>query len=325
VKIVVFGVRARERCTTIIVRSAENVVVGNDVFEPEVLNTLHERLQCTDVGTDRRRRQDRTAQHERRVVSSVPIMGTTRANPDAVMPHLKIRARDVPQRMLVVGDPARAERTAALLDAATELSRNREYVMFAGSWNGEPVGVTSHGVGTAGAGICFEELCRSGVRRIIRAGTAGGMQPDIPEGSLVIATGAVRDEGLTPRLVPLAFPAVATRHVVAALAESARNRGVHTHEGIVVASDMFYPASVLGSDLEMWQRADVKAVEMECSGLFIIAHLYGIEAGAILATDGNPLAHRDESMSGFNPHRPVVDEAVRNMLNIALDAVARPL
>jgi uridine phosphorylase len=252
-------------------------------------------------------------------------MNTTPVNPDAVMPHLKIRSGDVPARMLVVGDPARAERTAALLDGATELSHNREYVMFAGSWNGERVGVTSHGVGTAGAGICFEELCRSGVRRIIRAGTAGGMQADIPEGSLVIATGAVRDEGLTPRLVPLAFPAVASRHVVASLADAARARGVATHEGIVVASDMFYPARVLGSDLEMWQRAGVKAVEMECSGLFIIAHLYGIDAGAILATDGNPLAHRDESMSGFNPHRPIVDAAVRDMLNIALDAVARPL
>lgn len=252
-------------------------------------------------------------------------MNKTQANPDAVMPHLKVRAADVPQRMLVVGDPARAERTAALLGNATELARNREYVMFSGSWNGEHVGVTSHGIGTAGAGICFEELCRSGVQRIIRAGTAGGMQPDIPEGSLVIATGAVRDEGLTPRLVPLAFPAVASRHVVAALAESARERRVAAHEGVVVASDMFYPARVLGSDLEMWQRAGVKAVEMECSGLFVIAHLYGIESGAILATDGNPLAHKDESMSGFNPHRPVVDEAVRNMLNIALDAVARSL
>ena len=252
-------------------------------------------------------------------------MNATNVNPDAVMPHLKIRSGDVPARMLVVGDPARAERTAALLDGSQELSRNREYVLFSGTWNGEHVGVASHGVGTAGAGICFEELCRSGVRRIIRAGTAGGMQAEIPEGSLVIATGAVRDEGLTPRLVPLAFPAVATRHVVAALADSAAARGIATHEGVVVASDMFYPARVLGSDLEMWQRAGVKAVEMECSGLFIIAHLYGIQAGAILATDGNPLAHRDESMSGFNPHRPVVDAAVRDMLTIALDAVARPL
>jgi len=124
-------------------------------------------------------------------------MNAIHVNPNAVMPHLKIRSGDVPARMLVVGDPARAERTAALLDGATELSRNREYVMFAGSWKGERVGVASHGVGTAGAGICFEELCRSGVRRIIRAGTAGGMQPDIPEGSLIIATGAVREKWLT--------------------------------------------------------------------------------------------------------------------------------
>ena len=67
------------------------------------------------------------------------------------------------------------------------------------------------------------------------------------------------------------------------------------------------------------------AVEMECSALFVTAALHGAEAGAILTVDGNPLATKDDDMSGYDPHRSIVDDAVNVMLAIALDVVAAPL
>lgn len=241
------------------------------------------------------------------------------------MPILGIHAGEVPQRVLVVGDPARAERAAKRLDDARELARSREYVTFGGTFRGEHVGIVSHGVGSAGATICFEELCRSGARRLIRAGTAGGMQTTIGSGALVVARGAARDEGITARLVPAGFPALADIDVVLALRAAAAVAGRDVHEGIVLTSDLFYPHDVLGSDLPMWQRCGVVAVEMECAALFVTAALHGIAAGAILAVDGNPLEDKDEDMSGYDPHRPIVAEAVEQMISIALEAVARPL
>jgi uridine phosphorylase len=244
------------------------------------------------------------------------------ADPDAMLPLLRVRQADLPSQILVVGDPERALVAASLLDEPAERSRNREYVVFSGHHRNVPIGVVSHGVGAAGAAICFEELCRGGVRRIIRAGTAGGMQDHIRSGMIVVATGAVRDDGVTPRIVPLGYPAVPTPDTVADLVSAAIEQGVEAHEGIVLTSDLFYPHDVIGSDLQLWQRAGVTAVEMECSVLFVIAAQHGVETGAVLAIDGNPLADQDEEMAGYNPHRTEVEQAVESTLRVALDALA---
>lgn len=247
-----------------------------------------------------------------------------RVDPDVVLPILRVRARDVPRRILTVGDPARAERVASRLDGVREIGRNREYVLLGGEHRGEPIGVVSHGVGSAGATVCFEELCRSGATRIVRAGTTGGLQPDVLDGSIVVVTGAVRDEGVTSRLVPPGFPALATVDLVLALRTAAAGAGVPVFEGIVLTSDLFYPHDVLGGDLVQWQRAGAIAVEMECAALFVTAALNGVQAGAILTVDGNPLAAQDDDMSGYDPHRTVVADAIDAMLTIALDVVAAP-
>ncbi len=252
------------------------------------------------------------------------MIDPVRANPDDVMPILGIRAGDVPERVLVVGDPSRAARVAQVLDDAEELAYNREYVTFGGTHNGERVGVVSHGVGAAGATVCFEELCRAGAKRLIRAGTAGGMQSHVTDGTLVVATGAVRDEGVTQRLVPLGFPATADHDVVTSLRRAAADTTASVVEGVVLTSALFYPHPVLGSDLEQWQQAGVVAVEMECAALFVTAALHGVAAGAILAVDGNPLADDDADMSGYDPHREIVIEAVDTMIRIALDALVGP-
>lgn len=247
------------------------------------------------------------------------------ADADILFPNLRVRAGDVPERILVVGDPARAARVAERLDDMHEISRNREYVMFGGTHRGEAIGVISHGVGSPGAAVCFEELCRGGARRLVRAGTTGGLQPDVVDGDLVIARAAVRDEGLTSKIVPLAYPAVASLEVILSLRAGAMRRGVRMTEGIVLTSDVFYPYPVLGDDLAMWARAGVVAVEMECSALFVVAAMHGVETGAILTVDGNPLAEHTDDMSDYDPHRPIVDAAVDAMVDIALDTVAMPL
>ena len=242
--------------------------------------------------------------------------------PDTFLPILAVRAGDVPERVLVVGDPARAERITERLDDVRLLGRNREYVTFAGRHRGEDIAVVSHGVGSAGATVCFEELCRAGARRLVRAGTCGGMQPDVLDGALVVARAAVRNEGTTAKLVPAGFPATADVDLVLALRRTAAAQGREVVEGVVLTSDLFYPHGVLGSDLEMWQRTGVVAVEMEVAPLFVTAMLHGVAAGAILAVDGNPLAEADDDMSGYDPHREVVVEAVDRMVAIALDVVA---
>ncbi len=243
------------------------------------------------------------------------------AGSEAPLPILGIRKTDLPARVLVVGDPVRAEAAALLLDDHTEVGRNREYVTFVGTYRGTAVAVVSHGVGAPGAAVCFEELCQAGAQQIIRAGTAGGMQTYLGDGDLVVVTGAVREDGVTERIVPLGYPAVPNLDLVRYLGTAAAAREHDVHEGIVLTSGLFYPHPVLGSNLPLWQRAGVVAVEMECAALFVIEAQHGAAAAAILALDGNPLAEGDDDMTGYDPHRSVVRAAVDAALEIALDAL----
>lgn len=241
---------------------------------------------------------------------------------DAELPLLRTRVSDLADRALVVGDPSRAARVAERLDDTRQLAVNREYHVYAGTWKGVPVTVASHGVGGAGAAVCFEELARGGVTRIIRSGTAGGMQPEIVDGAIVVATGAVRADGVSHQLVPTEFPAIATPELTVALKAAAARSDLDVHSGVVLTGDMFYPSDVItGVDLPLWQRAGVVAVEMEAATLFVIAALHGIESGGVFAIDGNPLAAADTAMGDYDPYRDIVVDAVDAALTTALDVL----
>ena len=232
-------------------------------------------------------------------------------------PILRVDPDELPERVLVMGDPARAELAAAQLEETRLLGRFREYVTFGGKHRGVDVAVSSHGVGAPGAAITFEELARAGATRIIRTGTCGGLKVEVEDGDLVIVTAAVRADGVTDSMVPPAFPAVASVDVIVALRRAAAAAGRAAHEGIVLTHSLFYPGEVLGGDLGLWHQAGAVAVEMECAALFVNGALNSVETGAVLVADGNPM-HREKV---YDPHRTVVYEAVEAMIGIGLDAL----
>lgn len=238
-----------------------------------------------------------------------------------ILPILKTDVDNIPERLLVVGDPNRVDIVAESLDEVSLISQNREYRTVKGKFQGHEIGVVSHGVGSAGAGACFEELCQSGATRIIRSGSAGGMQEGVGAGDVVVASGAVREDGLSPKLVPLSYPALVAPEVLIAMRAAAAELSVAYHEGIVLTSDMFYPHDILGSDLPLWQRAGVTAVEMELATLLVVCSLHGVQAGGVAAIDGNPLAQDDGSMETYDPNQELVKASVANSLQIALRAL----
>ena len=231
---------------------------------------------------------------------------------------LRVDPDEMPERVLVMGDPARAELASRRLEGRRPLGSFREYVTYGGTHRGVEVAVTSHGVGSPGAVIAFEELSRAGVRRIIRTGTCGGLAAEVRDGDLVIVTGAIRADGVTDAMVPTPFPALASVDLVTAIRRAVASTDHRSHEGVVLTHSLFYPGEVLGSDLEFWNRAGAIAVEMECAALFISGSLNSVTTGAVLVADGNPL-HKEEG--GYDPHRQVVYDAVEAMIDIGLDAL----
>ncbi|WP_442048985.1 nucleoside phosphorylase [Paenibacillus sp. 2TAB19] len=236
-----------------------------------------------------------------------------------MLPILQVNPEDLPEYAIVCGDPRRAELISRKLTNAKELAFAREYRTFVGEYEGVALAVVSHGVGSPGAAVCFEELIRGGVKTLIRVGTAGSYSADHPAGSLIVSTAAVRAEGLTHQLVPDGFPAVADSDIVAALYESALESEGIVKKGITVTLDVFF-SGVVDVPHKQYKAAGVLAVEMEIAALYVVASLRGARAGAILALDG----YADSDLAGeYDPHTDVVAKAVEREMDTALKAIVK--
>ncbi|MCF0246684.1 MAG: nucleoside phosphorylase, partial [Ileibacterium sp.] len=128
--------------------------------------------------------------------------------------HINLKKGDVGRYVFLPGDPKRVKHIASYLDNAVKVADSREYETWTGELNGEKVSVTSTGIGGPSASIAMEELANLGADTFIRIGTCGGMQPEIVGGDLIIATGAIRNEGTSREYAPIEFPAVADFEVV---------------------------------------------------------------------------------------------------------------
>ena len=207
-------------------------------------------------------------------------------------PHIHLSPSEDYNRVIVCGSPERAAVFSHLLDSSKQIAKNREYHSYLGTIQGQKILVTSHGVGSAGAAIGFQELIDVGAKKIIRIGTAGGLYDETKIGDIVVASSAVRKDGVSSLMIPTGFPAVASLDLTLGLHRELAKSGVDHRTGIVVSSDLFYPGP-LGDDLELYKRAGALAVEMECSTLFVIGTLRKIQTGALVVLDGQPLKWTD--------------------------------
>lgn len=235
-----------------------------------------------------------------------------------MQPHIRLEKDSRFARVLACGAPERAARIAEKLSNAQKLSENREYHSYLGQYQKQDILVVSHGVGAAGAMICFQELVNVGAKAILRLGTAGGLYDDTQVGDMVVATAAVRQDGVTSLMVPVAYPAVASPAMTLALSQNASKSGGNYKQGIVVTSDIFYPG-LLDTQLELYSKAGAVAVEMELSALFVLGSLKGIQTGGLVVLDGNPLKWKEGK---YDPHGDAMKRGVSRAIDVALQSIS---
>ena len=205
--------------------------------------------------------------------------------------HLGVGKGDVAPRVLLVGDPDRAERVARHFERRLGEWRHREYVTITGTYRGLPITVTGTGIGPDNTEIAVIELaqCRRDLT-LIRVGTCGGLQRGTRLGDLVVSTASVRLEATTRFFVPEGFPAVADLAVTQALVEACRESGARHHVGITASAPGFYGAqsrrvpgfTPLFADVPGdMARLGVLNFEMETSALFTLASIGRLRAGAV--------------------------------------------
>ncbi len=203
--------------------------------------------------------------------------------------HIQCSQGDVGRYCILPGDPGRCAAIAAYFDNPVHIGQNREYNIYTGTLLGEKVSVVSTGIGGPSAAIAMEELCAIGADTFIRVGTCGGINLDVRSGDLVVATGAIRQEGTSQEYAPLAFPAVPHYEALSALVDSAKAMGKPMHVGVVQCKDSFYGqhspermpiAAELLEKWEAWKRLGVLASEMESAALFTVASALHVRCGS---------------------------------------------
>ena len=196
--------------------------------------------------------------------------------------HVRAEPGDYAEACLLPGDPLRAKHIAeTFLEDAVERNSERGMLGFSGTFRGRPVSVQSTGMGCPSAAIVIEELVQLGVKRLLRVGTCGGLQPDMQLGDLIVALSAVPADG-TARHYTGGEPHAPTAHweLVHGAVHAAKELDRRVRIGPIVSSDVFYDPDK--GRAQRWSDRGILAVEMEAAVLFTLGALRKVQAGCLL-------------------------------------------
>ena len=229
--------------------------------------------------------------------------------------HLRAEPGDYADACLLPGDPLRAKYIAeTFFDDAREVNAERGMLGFTGTFRDKPVSVQASGMGCPSAAIVIEELAMLGVKRIVRVGTCGGLQPDMKLGDLIIAISAVAADSTAMHLVSEPHTPTASWDLIHGAVHAAKELGKPVRVGPIVSSDIFYDPDK--ERAQRWSDRGILAVEMEAAVLFTLGALRGFKAGCLLTVsdvvvEGEFVRISDEEMKA----------AVDQMTELALGTV----
>jgi DeoD family purine-nucleoside phosphorylase len=196
--------------------------------------------------------------------------------------HLRAQPGDYAEAVLLPGDPLRARYIAeTFFEDGRQVNGERGMLGFSGTYEGRPISVQASGMGCPSAAIVVEELVQLGVKRVVRVGTCGGLQPDMALGDLVVAVAATAADGTVSTYTGgEPYSPTADFEVVHAAVHEAKHRGQAVRVGSVVSSDVFYNPDT--GIAQRWSDRGILAVEMEAAVLFTVAAMRRISAGCLL-------------------------------------------
>lgn len=131
-------------------------------------------------------------------------------NDDGSIFHLHLKPKNIANQIILVGDPARVDTIASNFDQIEFSIQNREFKTITGLYKGTKMSVISTGIGTDNIDIVLNELDALAnidlVKRekkaehkslnIVRIGTSGGLQTDLPVNSFVVSQKSIGFDGL---------------------------------------------------------------------------------------------------------------------------------
>jgi uridine phosphorylase len=131
-------------------------------------------------------------------------------NNDGTIFHLHLKPEQLADHVILVGDPDRVATVAAYFDTQEYSVASREFKTITGTYKSKRISVISTGIGTDNIDIVMNELDalanidlvtrteKKNFRQltIVRIGTSGGMQADLPLGSFLVSEKSIGFDGM---------------------------------------------------------------------------------------------------------------------------------
>lgn len=273
-------------------------------------------------------------------------------NPDGSIYHLNLLPEDLADTVITVGDPERVPEVTRHFDSIDVRKGKREFITHTGYIGNKRLSVVSTGIGTDNIDIVFNELdalvnvdfetreVKQDLRalNIIRIGTSGAIQEDLPIGTILASSHGLGLDTLMgfystdvdPHDAELlnsirqhlkGFNAVEP-YLTAASASLMQQIAADLPKGITVTAPGFYAPQGrkvraaakfpdLISQLNSFRKGDIRItnLEMETAGIYALAKILGHHALSINAI----LASRVKFAFSDDPQQ-VVDKAIQHVL-----------
>ena len=278
-------------------------------------------------------------------------------NPDGSVYHLNLKPENVSDTVLFVGDQDRVEKITKHFDDIEFSIQKREFKTQTGTYKGKRITVLSTGIGPDNIDIVLNELDalvninletrtlkdKPKSLKIIRIGTSGSLQPDIPVDSFVLGTHGLDLNGMLHfyKIDEVSNPNLENAFIKHTNWDTKKARpiiinnskeleqifeGDHIYKGITATAGGFYgpQGRVLRlplQDPELNSKMDsfnyegirVSNLEMETSVIYGLSKLLGHQAlslNAIIANRANGSFSKDPGMVVENLIKYTLDKLV---------------
>lgn len=231
--------------------------------------------------------------------------------------HIGAQPGDIADVVLLPGDPLRAKHLAEnMLEDVRCYTKVRNMYGFTGSYKGKTVSVQGTGMGLPSLSIYVNELIQNyGVKKLIRIGTCGSLQPNITNKDLVMAMSACTDSSINKnRFQGRDYAPTASFDLLRKAYGIACEKGFQPHVGSILSFDTFYNDDP--DPRKIWREYGVLAVDMETTELYTLAAKYGLDALSILTVSDNTItkerASSEEREKGFTQMMEIALELAIN-------------
>ncbi len=228
-------------------------------------------------------------------------------------PHIKPNGVEIAETVLLPGDPLRAKFIAeTFLEDAVCFNEVRGMLGYTGTYKGKKVSVMGTGMGPGSIGIYSYELIHVfGVKNLIRIGTCGALQPEVKLYDVVIGMASSTNSNYMHQYnIPGQLSLHASFDLLYKAYNIAKDKGVPTHVGNILCSEIFYNADK--NAMDNWIKMGILAVEMESTALYANAIAGKANALTILTVS-------DSLVTGEETTPEERQTAFTKMMEIALE------